>query len=60
MGAALRALIIVLDGAGDLVDEWPHLDELFSKLPCGRGPHQIKISPYDPESMSGLSTTSCM
>ncbi len=31
------------------MDEWPHLDEMFSKLPCGRGPHQIKISPYDPE-----------
>ena len=41
--------IIVVDGQGNLVDEWPHLDELFSKLPCGRGPHQIKISPYDPE-----------
>ena len=22
---------------------------MFSQLPCGRGPHQIKISPYDPE-----------
>ena len=22
---------------------------MFSKLPCGRGPHQIKISPYDKE-----------
>ena len=22
---------------------------MFSKLPCGRGPHQVKISPYDPE-----------
>jgi DNA-binding beta-propeller fold protein YncE len=39
--------IIVFDRQGNLVDEWPHLDELFSKNPCGRGPHQIKISPYD-------------
>ena len=39
--------IIVFDRQGNLVDEWPHLDELFSKLPCGRGPHQIKINPYD-------------
>ena len=31
------------------MDEWPHLDEFFKKGPCGRGPHQIKISPYDPE-----------
>ena len=41
--------IIVLDGDGNLIDEWPYLDELFSQLPCGRGPHQIKISPYDQE-----------
>ena len=41
--------ILILDGQGNLVDEWPHLDKLFAQLPCGRGPHQIKISPYDPE-----------
>jgi hypothetical protein len=41
--------IIVVDGEGNLVDEWPHLDPMFSQQPCGRGPHQIKISPYDPE-----------
>jgi hypothetical protein len=41
--------ILIVDGQGNLVDEWPHLDEMFAKLPCGRGPHQIKISPYDPE-----------
>ena len=22
---------------------------MFSQLPCGRGPHKIKMSPYDPE-----------
>ncbi len=41
--------IIIVDGEGNLVDEWEHLDPMFSQLPCGRGPHQIKISPYDPE-----------
>ena len=41
--------IIVVNRAGELVDEWPELDKLFSAGPCGRGPHQIKISPYDPE-----------
>jgi hypothetical protein len=41
--------IIIVDGEGNLVDEWPHLDAMFSQLPCGRGPHQIKLSPYDPE-----------
>src|SRR6185295_4360252 len=34
--------IIVFNQQGDLIDEWPHLDEMFSKNPCGRGPHQIK------------------
>src|SRR5687768_1907495 len=41
--------IFIVDGQGNMVDEWPHLEEMFSKLPCGRGPHQIKISPYDPQ-----------
>ena len=41
--------IFIVNRQGDLVGEWPHLDEMFSKLPCGRGPHQIKISPYDKE-----------
>ena len=40
--------IFIVDRNGNLVDEWPHLEKLFSQLPCGRGPHQIKISPYDP------------
>ena len=41
--------ILIVDGQGNLVGEWPHLDKMFGQLPCGRGPHQIKISPYDPE-----------
>jgi hypothetical protein len=41
--------IIVVDRDGNLVDEWPHLDQMFGQQRCGRGPHQIKISPYDPE-----------
>ena len=41
--------IIVVNRDGELVDEWPELEKLFSAGPCGRGPHQIKISPYDPE-----------
>jgi DNA-binding beta-propeller fold protein YncE len=42
-------VIIVVDGDGNLVDEWPQHDSLFARLPCGRGPHSIKMSPYDPE-----------
>ena len=34
--------ILVFNSAGDLVDQWPHLDKLFAQLPCGRGPHRIK------------------
>ncbi len=41
--------IIVFDRNGNMVDEWPHLDKLFAAQPCGRGPHSIKMSPYDPQ-----------
>jgi DNA-binding beta-propeller fold protein YncE len=42
-------VIFVVDGEGNLVDEWPQHDALFGQLPCGRGPHSIKMNPYDPE-----------
>ena len=32
-----------------MVGEWPHLDKMFSQVPCGRGPHKIKMNPYDPD-----------
>jgi len=41
--------IFILDAEGNLIDEWPHLEELFALEPCGRGPHKIKIGPYDPD-----------
>ncbi len=41
--------IYILNRQGEMIGEWPHLDKMFSQLPCGRGPHQIKISPYDKE-----------
>jgi hypothetical protein len=42
--------IIVVDGEGNLIDYWDHLEDMFDDdARCGRGPHQIKISPYDPE-----------
>ena len=40
--------IFVVDRAGKMVQEWPHVNKLFD-APCGRGPHKIKMSPYDPE-----------
>jgi peptidylamidoglycolate lyase len=42
-------VIFVVDGDGNLVDEWPQHDALFGQLPCGRGPHTIKMNPYDAE-----------
>lgn len=41
-------VIFVVDGEGNLVEEWPQHDALFSN-PCGRGPHKIKINPHDPD-----------
>jgi DNA-binding beta-propeller fold protein YncE len=41
--------IFIVDGEGYMIDEWPHLDPMFAAQRCGRGPHQIKMSPYDQE-----------
>ena len=51
--------IFIVDGQGNLVDEWPHLDEMFSQLPCGRGPHRSRSARTTRRSTSGSSTTSC-
>ncbi len=41
--------VVVFDRAGKMIEWWPQVEKLFSVIPCGRGPHKIKISPYDPE-----------
>ena len=41
-------MIFVVDRAGKLVQWWPQHDALFD-APCGRGPHKIKMNPYDPD-----------
>ena len=41
-------VIFVVDGDGNMVDSWTQNDSLFD-MECGRGPHKIKMSPYDPE-----------
>ena len=41
-------VIFVVDRNGKLVQDWPQHDKLF-EMRCGRGPHKIKMSPYDPE-----------
>ena len=45
-------VIFVVDRNGKLVQSWPQHDALFNQptAPLSpRGPHKIKISPYDPE-----------
>ena len=39
-------VIFVVDRDGKMVDSWPQHDKLF-EMTCGRGPHKIKMSPYD-------------
>lgn len=39
--------IFVVDSEGNFVENWDFMNDLFSQQPCGRGPHKIKISPYD-------------
>jgi len=41
--------VFIVDRNGKMVGDWPHLDKMFSQDPCGRGPHKIKMNPYDPE-----------
>ena len=36
----------MVDANGKLLEDWTQWDHLFAG---GRGPHHIKISPYDPE-----------
>ncbi len=38
--------IVIVDRDGNLVESWTQWDYLFEE---GRGPHTVKISPYDPE-----------
>jgi DNA-binding beta-propeller fold protein YncE len=42
----LQHCILVFDGQGKLLEDWTQWDYLFAG---GRGPHHVKISPYDPE-----------
>jgi hypothetical protein len=42
----LRNCIVVIDANGKMIESWTQWDHLFQG---GRGPHKIKINPYDPE-----------
>jgi hypothetical protein len=41
--------VFVVDRNGKMVQDWPFMEKMFSQTACGRGPHKIKMSPYDPE-----------
>ena len=45
--AELRNCIIVANSKGEILERWTQHDHLFAA--GGRGPHRIKISPYDPD-----------
>ncbi len=45
----MHHVIFIVDRVGKMVDWWAHHDQLFEDNFCGRGPHKIKMSPYDPE-----------
>src|SRR5438876_7756148 len=45
--AELRNCIIVANSKGQILERWTQHDHLFEV--GGRGPHRVKISPYDPE-----------
>ena len=42
----MRNCIVIIDRNGDIVEAWSQWDKLFQD---GRGPHQVVISPYDPD-----------
>ncbi|HVS90165.1 MAG TPA: peptidyl-alpha-hydroxyglycine alpha-amidating lyase family protein [Candidatus Acidoferrum sp.] len=42
----LENCILIVDGDGKLIESWTQWDHLFAG---GRGPHHVKISPYDRE-----------
>ena len=42
----MRNCIVVVDGAGKIVESWTQWDKLFEG---GGGPHKIRVSPYDRE-----------
>jgi NHL repeat-containing protein len=44
--AEMRNCILVVDGAGKMIEAWNQWDSLFEG---GAGPHKVKINPYDPE-----------
>jgi hypothetical protein len=41
-------VIFAVDRDGKQVEYWPQHDKLFQER-CGRGPHKIKMNPYDPD-----------
>jgi hypothetical protein len=47
-GGRFHHVLFVVDRDGKVVQEWSQHDALFDKS-GGRGPHRIRMSPYDPD-----------
>lgn len=47
-GRVWQNCLYVLDGDGNVVENWTHWDHLCEGS-AGPGPHRIRVSPYDPE-----------
>ena len=47
-GGRFHHTVFIVNRDGKLVQEFPELDVLFDKS-GGRGPHRIRMNPYDPE-----------
>jgi len=41
--------VFVVNRDGKVVQEWPFMEKMLAQDPCGRGPHKIKMNPYDPD-----------
>jgi hypothetical protein len=46
--------VIVVNRDGKLVQDWPFMEKMFSQTACGRGPHKIKMNPYDAAKHVGI------
>ncbi len=44
-----RNFILIFDGKGKLIESWTQYDRLFADTQGSKGPHKVKISPYDPD-----------
>ena len=44
-----RNFILIFDGKGKFLESWTQYDQLFADTKGSKGPHKVKLNPYDPE-----------